>query len=501
METTKEKTSWGKVLICGNTSWDTIKRKAKTSDDNKDLRLLGPHLIRELVDISVSKAVTGPTACHSVIISQEGEAWVFGRNAQGQLGMGHSNAVEFPVNVRSHLSNESVLENEKIIDAAVGRSHTILVTESGQLYAAGENKCGQLGLSDLKNYLSFHKIVSLSREKITQVACGSNFTLALNDKGEVYAFGSQEYGQLGNGTNGEYLKSAGRLLSSPQIRPCIINALKNKTITSLACGTNHSLALDNEGFVYSWGFGGYGRLGHNEQKDLYVPTAITAFAGHSPVTRASAIACGTTCSMALDGLHQLLLWGKWKLSGSGSTGQPWMHPRYVHDLNGWSLSGLSAGDQSLFAIASEEKTTIGWGQVQNGELGFGEERESMSSSIPQKIDPLKDIITLSISAGSGHTLLIVVSDGDKVMELPKWPEGPEVDENCLHCHKQDNGDKLLLCDKCDISVHTYCAKPPLDTIPEGEWYCDVCHPPIKKEQRKKEDSLTTDQKSKKRRMK
>ncbi|XP_025834875.1 uncharacterized protein LOC108740196 isoform X2 [Agrilus planipennis] len=46
--------------------------------------------------------------------------------------------------------------------------------------------------------------------------------------------------------------------------------------------------------------------------------------------------------------------------------------------------------------------------------------------------------------------------------------------NCQFCHNGDNEDKLLLCDSCDKGYHTYCFKPRMENIPEGDWYCHEC---------------------------
>ncbi|KAF5304691.1 hypothetical protein FQA39_LY09468 [Lamprigera yunnana] len=46
--------------------------------------------------------------------------------------------------------------------------------------------------------------------------------------------------------------------------------------------------------------------------------------------------------------------------------------------------------------------------------------------------------------------------------------------NCQFCHNGDNEDKLLLCDGCDKGYHTYCFKPKMENIPEGDWYCHEC---------------------------
>lgn len=52
----------------------------------------------------------------------------------------------------------------------------------------------------------------------------------------------------------------------------------------------------------------------------------------------------------------------------------------------------------------------------------------------------------------------------------------EGDEECEVCHSQADGDKMLLCEECDKGYHMYCLQPPLEAIPEGEWYCAECHP-------------------------
>jgi len=46
--------------------------------------------------------------------------------------------------------------------------------------------------------------------------------------------------------------------------------------------------------------------------------------------------------------------------------------------------------------------------------------------------------------------------------------------SCQLCKGGDNEDKLLLCDACDRGYHTYCFKPPLEQIPEGDWFCWEC---------------------------
>jgi alpha-tubulin suppressor-like RCC1 family protein len=89
---------------------------------------------------------------------------------------------------------------------------------------------------------------------LTQLICSSYI------QGKLYAWGSPQYGQLGNGTEGKSLEKAGRESFAIRTSPGRVKgALVDATVTQVACGLNHALALDSEGKVYAWGFGGYGR--------------------------------------------------------------------------------------------------------------------------------------------------------------------------------------------------------------------------------------------------
>lgn len=77
----------------------------------------------------------------------------------------------------------------------------------------------------------------------------------------------------------------------------LVKGLDNKHIVAIASGHQHSLAMDKEGYVWSWGHGGFGRLGHGEQKDCLAPRLVDAFTGDQRILRASKIACGANCSI------------------------------------------------------------------------------------------------------------------------------------------------------------------------------------------------------------
>lgn len=114
---------------------------------------------------------------------------------------------------------------------------------------------------------------------VVAAAAGGDFAVALTAAGAVYACGSYEAGQLGNGVTGERIVTAGKTAFDTQCSwgQVTEGGLATETITSVAAGAAHTLALTSSGAVYSWGSGAYGRLGHNGAKDELKPRRIAAF--------------------------------------------------------------------------------------------------------------------------------------------------------------------------------------------------------------------------------
>ncbi|NWR26098.1 RCC2 protein, partial [Emberiza fucata] len=137
--------SRGQLLIFGATNWDLIGRKEVPKQQaayrNLGQNLWGPHRYGSLGGLRVRSVVSGPCAAHSLLITAEGKLWSWGRNEKGQLGHGDTKRVEAPRPIEA-------LGSEAIVAAACGRNHTLALTESGSVFAFGENKLGQLGLGN-----------------------------------------------------------------------------------------------------------------------------------------------------------------------------------------------------------------------------------------------------------------------------------------------------------------------------------------------------------------
>jgi len=163
------------------------------------------------------------------------KVYSWGNNYYGQLGLGHNLA-----NYEPRLIEVSYAE--KIVDISCGVYHSLILTKNGDIYTCGLKNADQGGEEDetMKNSdLKPRKIVGI-REKIKAISCGSYFSLALSENGNVYSWGRNNWGQLGNG-KGEFTSE-----------PNLIRI--GSFIVKICCGYNFSLLLSEEGNIYEFGW-------------------------------------------------------------------------------------------------------------------------------------------------------------------------------------------------------------------------------------------------------
>ncbi|KAG8936417.1 hypothetical protein FRC03_001989 [Tulasnella sp. 419] len=478
---------WGRVLICGGTDWPKLGRKElknSKQDQEPGPDLPTPHILRSLSNIKAVSVHTSHSGCHAIVLSLDGAAYLFGRNSSGGLGLPSSShpfvSEMTPRKLRPMDLSAARNSSVKFVHAACGRSHSLLVTSDGQVYSAGANNLGQCGHSQAPEVSSF-KLVNGPWSKgdpAIQVGAGVTFSLVLTESGKLYSFGSGEKGQLGNGRTGEHIATGNKTAFDVVTEPTLVRNLDGKKIVQIACGQQHSIILDSDGYVYVFGYNGYCRLGLGNQKDMLVPTLVPHFSGENPLTRGAKVAAGPTNSVVIDRQSMYHLAGKWKNSGEGSTGQPYTTFRYLADIMTCKVQHVCSGGVTHFAIAPSEDDpehpdkimTVGWGQnANNFELGYGE-GQPKSSTKPQRITTLDGVDVIDIAAGQNTTFFIAVP-GDT--ELPRHPEEVDHPETCVICSKDLGEDVLELeCEKCDSPYHLQCLK--IDAVPDGEWFCKKC---------------------------
>ncbi|CAM9563936.1 unnamed protein product [Pylaiella littoralis] len=191
---------------------------------------------------------------HTVIVTEDDRTWSFGGNAHGQLGHGDKSDRSVPAAL-------SCFQGTRVLSVACGVYHTVVSVAGGGLYSFGKNDHGQLGLEGGESRLSPARLRTCSAA-MKQLACGYHHTVALSEAGEVFAFGRNDYGQLGLGHR-ESTWQGGQ-----------VPDLAGKVITQVACGSFHTISLDAEGRVYPFGRNNHGQLGTGTREDSCRPCYV-----------------------------------------------------------------------------------------------------------------------------------------------------------------------------------------------------------------------------------
>jgi alpha-tubulin suppressor-like RCC1 family protein len=140
----------------------------------------------------------------------------------------------------SYSSNWNIINNN-IIDISCGQHHTLMVDINNNTYSFGLNSFGQLGLNHYDNIYSPTQILNF---KIKKVFTGETFSIILTNNDQLFSFGSNSFGELGLGYS-----STKNITIPTEINH---NFTKYK-IKQISCGSYHTLILDQNGDVYSFG--------------------------------------------------------------------------------------------------------------------------------------------------------------------------------------------------------------------------------------------------------
>lgn len=170
-----------------------------------------------LPGLTIALVITGPSASHALALTATGDCYVWGRNSNGQLGLGHTEPTPKPtalaLRARGAPANAPA---ESIVGGAVGKAHTLLITARGTLYSCGSAAAAQLGHSGAAKQGKFvptPRAVAWPHAAAPpcRVAAGADFSIATDTAGRLYSWGHPQYGQLGNGTTGEFLERSRRV--------------------------------------------------------------------------------------------------------------------------------------------------------------------------------------------------------------------------------------------------------------------------------------------------
>jgi alpha-tubulin suppressor-like RCC1 family protein/uncharacterized protein YkwD/plastocyanin/thiol-disulfide isomerase/thioredoxin/uncharacterized membrane protein YphA (DoxX/SURF4 family) len=233
---------------------------------------------------------------HSLALATDGIVWAWGQNSNGQLGDG---------TYGDHYRPVPVVDLTGVVAIAAGYYHSLALKSDGSVWAWGQNGNGQLG-DGTTNYRLTPVQVSGpggigALDDVVAIDAGSYYSLALRSDGSVWAWGYNYGGQLGDGT------TTTRLTPVQVSGPMGTGTLGG--VVAIAAGYYHSLALRSDGSVWAWGSNGYGQLGDGTTTTRLTPVQVSGPGGTGTLGGVVAIAAGSYYSLALRSDGSVWAWG------------------------------------------------------------------------------------------------------------------------------------------------------------------------------------------------
>ena len=308
---------------------------------------------------------------HAIGLKTDGTIWSWGYNAQGQLGRGNTVDYSSPIQIGS-LTNWSQISSGVYFSAAV--------KTDGTLWVWGDNGNGQLGNSTVTSYSSPIQVGALTNWN--KISGGGDFWTSIKTDGTLWACGFNSFGELGRGSNNNKYSS-----------PIQIGSLTDWTYIS--SGANHTLALRNNGTLWTWGYNGYGQLGNGTTNHYSSPIQVGS------LTSWKHICSGKYYSAAVKTDGTLWTWGYNNGNlGNNNVSMHYSSPVQVGALTNWSQ--VVCGYDTTYAY-NTNGIVYSWGRNNFGQLGAPSTLLGNSSS-PIQVGSLTN--WKQVSAGTYHTAAI-----------------------------------------------------------------------------------------------
>lgn len=230
-----------------------------------------PRKVATLKDVQVGLAVAGDM--HALVVARDGSVWTWGTASNGRLGYAVDR--EMPVDERVQQPYQPTprrverLVGTHIVQGSVGDWHSLCVAEDGRVFSWGSGEYGRLGMADTMDLPKdaqgnpYHCDPTVVKElvgtKVVQVAAGDWHSLALTDEGRVYTWGGASYGRLGHPDLSAMPLDGDGDPYQPS--PKLVEELSGVNVIQVAAGVIHSAAVTDSGALYAWGGASHGRLG------------------------------------------------------------------------------------------------------------------------------------------------------------------------------------------------------------------------------------------------
>lgn len=341
---------------------------------------------RKVMGVLERKLITmvGCGEKHTVAITGDGnEVFVWGSEGDGRLGLGMPDMIDPDMPPAEYAFPEQLkaLDGQRVTELAVGAAHNLVATENKDVYAWGAGSHGRLGLGSTSDVWEPKKCPMEGSHPIKKLAAGAKHsmliravpaTIGSGTNNEVLSWGSGWWYRLGHGDQDN------------QLLPKEIKELSGKLIVEISCGTAHSAAVSSTGDVYTWGYGGNGRLGHDDYHNQEEPRLVKTLRGVDRKVIVK-IACGDAHTAAVSDDGKMVVWGKGKYGqlGTGDTNE--CQRPITLAWAGTKVSQVVCGANHTVVLTSS-KEPHAWGMGGSGRLGHGDLSDCLQ---PKAIETLK----------------------------------------------------------------------------------------------------------------
>ena len=303
---------------------------------------------------------------HSAAITNMGRVFTWGWNFYGRLGDGTATSKSTPTDITSMFELNT---GEKVLTITMGVSNSAAKTTEGRIFVWGENSTGQLGDGSILNKTVPTDITGQfdleTNEVIVVISLGAVHSAAFTSKGRLFTWGGNAYGQLGDGTGG--------IKVNPTEITQFLTYTEGEFIIGIDLGRYNTVVLTSKGDVYTFGLNDRGQLGDGTLDNKNTPTDIKAQFSLEPEETFIKVASGYSHMLLITSQHRIFTWGDNEFGqlGDGDTVHKSTPIEITSQLafqEGETVNSIALGDGYTAMITSLGRF-LTWGNNDEGQMG------------------------------------------------------------------------------------------------------------------------------------